>query len=113
MSIRTKLLLSLSIILAFNMAVALYAFQAYGQATKRAEQVSRWANQFVTTSLSAQVHFKKQVQEWKNVLLRGHEPELYERYLKQFYDEERNTRNALETLLPLLEENSEQHRNAR
>lgn len=107
MSIRTKLVLSLSIVLAFNLAVGLYAFQTYGQASKSAEQVSRWANQIVITSLSAQVHFKKQVQEWKNVLLRGHEPELYERYLNQFYDEERNTRNALETLLPLLDKASE------
>lgn len=107
MSIRSKLVLSLSIILAFNLAVGFYAFHAYGEAVKSAEQVSRWANQIVTTSLSAQLHFKKQVQEWKNVLLRGNEPELYERYLNQFYDEERNTRNALETLLPLLDENSE------
>ncbi|MGB5726090.1 MAG: PAS domain S-box protein, partial [Thiogranum sp.] len=107
MSIRTKLVLSLSIVLAFNLAVGLYAFQTYGQASKSAEQVSRWANQIVITSLSAQVHFKKQVQEWKNVLLRGHEPELYERYLNQFCDEERNTRNALETLLPLLDMASE------
>jgi len=106
MSIRSKLVLSLSIILAFNLAVGFYAFQAYGQAAKSTEQVSRWADQIVTTSLSAQLHFKKQVQEWKNVLLRGYEPELYERYLDQFYDEERNTRNALETLLPLLDEDS-------
>ena len=107
MSIRSKLVFSLSIILAFNLAVGFYAFQAYGQAANSAEQVSRWADQIMTTSLSAQLHFKKQVQEWKNVLLRGHEPELYERYLNQFYAEERNTRNALETLLLLLDEDSE------
>jgi len=106
MSIRSKLVLSLSIILAFNLAVGFYAFHAYEQAAKRAEQVSRWADQIVTTSLSAQLNFKKQVQEWKNVLLRGHEPELYERYLNQFYAEERNTRNALETLLLLLDDDS-------
>ena len=107
MSIRTKLVLSLSIVLAFNVAVGFYAFRAWEQATKSAEQVSRWANQIVTTSLEAQVHFKKQVQEWKNVLLRGHEPELYKRYLNQFYAEEESTRKAVEALLPLLHEDSE------
>ena len=52
MSIRTKLVLSLSIVLALNLAVGFYAFQAYRQATASAEQVSRWANQIVTTGLS-------------------------------------------------------------
>jgi PAS domain S-box-containing protein len=107
MSIRTKLVLSLSIILTFNLAVGLYAFKTYQQTTRSAELVSRWANQIVTTSLVAQIHFKTQVQEWKNVLLRGHEPELYERYLNQFYDEERNTQGALEALLPLLDDDSD------
>jgi PAS domain S-box-containing protein len=107
MSIRTKLVISLSIVLAINLGVGLYAVQSYRQATTSAGEVSRWANQIVTTSLSAQVHFKKQVQEWKNILLRGHEPELYEKYLKQFYDEERNTRRTIESLLALLKKDSE------
>ena len=51
MSIRTKLVLSLSIVLALNLAIGLYAFHAYEQAAKSSEQVSRWANQIVTTSL--------------------------------------------------------------
>ncbi|MEA3410925.1 MAG: response regulator [Pseudomonadota bacterium] len=106
MSIRTKLLFSLGIVLALNLSAGLYAFQAYKRAAGSAEQVSGWANRIVTTSLSAQVHFKKQVQEWKNILLRGHEPLLYEKYLNQFYDEERNTRREIESLLDLLEEDS-------
>ncbi|MCG6869327.1 MAG: response regulator [Gammaproteobacteria bacterium] len=107
MSIRSKLLFYLGIVLALNLAVGLYAFQAYKQATGSAEQVIGWANRIVTTSLSAQVHFKKQVQEWKNVLLRGHEPDLYDKYLNQFNDEERVTRQEIETLLELLAEDSD------
>ena len=30
------------------------------------------------------LNFKTQVQEWKNVLLRGHNPEQYEKYWSQF-----------------------------
>ena len=107
MSIRSKLVLSLSVLLAINFAFGLYAFQTYRQAISSAEEVSDWANQIVTISLSAQVHFKKQVQEWKNILLRGHDPKFYDKYLNQFYDEERKTRHAIETLLPLLENDTE------
>ena len=107
MSIRTILALSLGIVLAINLAVGLYAFQTYRETTDSAEEVSRWANQIVTTSLTAQVHFKKQVQEWKNILLRGHEPKLYDKYLEQFYQEEKTTRDSIEALLPLLESDAE------
>jgi methyl-accepting chemotaxis protein len=42
-------------------------------------------------ALDAQVSFKVQVQEWKNVLLRGEDPVLLEKYLKSF------KANAVET----------------
>jgi len=36
----------------------------------------------------AQVDFKKQVQEWKDILLRGHTPEDLAKYQKQFHERE-------------------------
>ena len=35
-----------------------------------------------------QVMFKKQVQEWKDILLRGHDPKDLEKYRKAFFDQE-------------------------
>lgn len=43
----------------------------------------------------AQVNFKTQVQEWKNILIRGNDPKLYEKYLKQFSEMETATTEAL------------------
>jgi methyl-accepting chemotaxis protein len=45
-----------------------------------------------------QVNFKKQVQEWKDILLRGHTPADLEKYTKQFHDKEIAVRNGAELL---------------
>ncbi len=45
-----------------------------------------------------QVEFKSQVQEWKDVLLRGHDPILYQKYWQQFEQSEAKVRAGLEKL---------------
>ncbi len=101
MSIRTKLILVSILALAINLGIGLYAIDAHIRAKTKAIQVLDHSSSVVSNSLTAQVHFKKQVQEWKNVLLRGHEGELYGKYLQQFFDEEKRTREAIDRLLAL------------
>jgi hypothetical protein len=45
------------------------------------------------------------VQEWKNILLRGQDPALFDQYLAQFENEEQNTRASMQRLIELLGEN--------
>jgi len=45
-----------------------------------------------------QVSFKKQVQEWKDILLRGHTADDLAKYTKQFHDEETSVRAGAEAL---------------
>ncbi|MCB1759991.1 MAG: response regulator [Gammaproteobacteria bacterium] len=95
------------------MAIGLYAIDVLKQATHRAAEVGQHASRIVNTSLTAQVHFKKQVQEWKDILLRAHEAALYGKHLRQFIDQEKLTRKSIGELLSLLEQESEAERYAK
>jgi len=50
----------------------------------------------------ASVAFKSQVQEWKNILLRGNDVEKYERYVKGFTKEEEDVQQHLTKAISLL-----------
>src|SRR5271167_3060312 len=45
-----------------------------------------------------QVDFKKQVQEWKDILLRGHTPADLTKYTAQFHDKETAVRSGAQAL---------------
>lgn len=107
MGIRAKFATGLTLILIINLAAGLYGLYLHKRASSRETRVRELSSQIVATALSAQVHFKKQVQEWKNVLIRGQDPRLFEKYFSQFEDEEAQTREAVGRLLPLLTENDE------
>lgn len=47
---------------------------------------------------SIQIEFKSQVQEWKDVLLRGRDPVMYQQYWGQFEQSEKKVRTQLEAL---------------
>jgi signal transduction histidine kinase/ActR/RegA family two-component response regulator len=107
MSIRWKLLLTISLALAINFAVGYYAAITYKRATQDATLIRDHSSTVVATALSAQVHFKKQVQEWKNILLRGHEEAPYQTYLRQFLEEQQNTRERIRELIGHLDKSNQ------
>ncbi|MCP5409368.1 MAG: response regulator [Chromatiaceae bacterium] len=107
MNIRSKLVLVFALGLVVNLWIGLYAVNVLKKATSQITRVHFESSKIVTTSLTAQVHFKKQVQEWKDILLRADEPALYGKHLRQFITEEQQTRDHINQLLPMLEQNSE------
>jgi PAS domain S-box-containing protein len=102
MHIRTKLAIGLIAILIVNLGASLYSFHRLSLVFEKKSSVQETSSAIVTTALKAQVHFKKQVQEWKNILLRGEEPGLYADYLGRFEQEERLTRETVEQLIRIL-----------
>jgi methyl-accepting chemotaxis protein len=85
-------------------AVAILALGGYAswQARQMADSLSLALQETITHSklqesvLQAQVSFKTQVQEWKNILIRGNDKASFDKYLKQFGDEEQKAAAALE-----------------
>jgi len=99
MQTRTKLAAGLVTILVVNLAVSLYGIYQLKATADREAGVREHSSLVVTTALTAQVHFKKQVQEWKNVLLRGQDKALFDRYLVRFEQEETLTRESIQRLI--------------
>lgn len=54
--------------------------------------------------LAAQVEFKVQVQEWKNVLLRGSDPTALDKYWKNFEKQEARVRDTVAALIARLDD---------
>jgi methyl-accepting chemotaxis protein len=56
----------------------------------------------VDSTRSAQVDFKKQVQEWKDLLMRGDDPATFKKYLDAFNDDEGRVKEELSKLAGLM-----------
>jgi methyl-accepting chemotaxis protein len=68
------------------------------QANKRqanTQDLSKALIQAVDASRNTQVHFKKQVQEWKDILIRGSNEEAFDKYLNNFAKEEKAVQDGL------------------
>ncbi|WP_296001250.1 methyl-accepting chemotaxis protein [Rugamonas sp.] len=87
------------------LVVAGGAWQALGAAnvhSNEAMQRSVTLSEAIDTARGAQVEFKIQVQEWKDILLRGNDPAAFDKYSKAFVQSGESTRAQLQKLGAIL-----------
>jgi hypothetical protein len=85
------------------MLLALFTVWSLDRAHQRAEQKQDQLVAALDASRQAQVHFKVQVQEWKNLLLRGEAPLRRVSYYEAFSGEEQRVDAELRQLQGLLD----------
>ncbi|MDT8403868.1 methyl-accepting chemotaxis protein [Sulfuriflexus sp.] len=109
MSIKNKLItIFVSSIIVFLMAMVIVV-RHYEVAFAEADEVNNSSARVMSLALRAQVEFKTQVQEWKNILLRGYDDALYEKHLASFNKQEQRTRELIDELLLELMGDNELH----
>jgi methyl-accepting chemotaxis protein len=101
LKISTKLMALLGALLAAIVFVSIVGSYALRQSNERAAENLGQALEVlraVNSGNRAQVNFKIQVQNWKDILVRGHDQKDYDNYLAQFNDRDEAVRKEMDTL---------------
>ena len=99
LKIRTNLLLfslAISTLLIVFGFVGTYGMNAMLGNTVEIIDDAKAASTNLITIESARIHFKEQVQAWKNILVRGNNPPDFEKYVAEFYLHEREVQHMLD-----------------
>ncbi len=94
LGIRGRILLLFGICSAVLLAAAAYGFRQYGASVDVFVRDVRASQANAIDVLTVETNFKKQVQEWKDVLLRGKKPEALDKHWNAFQQRENDVRNA-------------------
>ena len=100
-SVRRKVIISIGMLMVLVIVIGLYGLAAIIESNKRLHASvleARTMVKAIDTARLSQVHFKKQVQEWKNILLRSQDKDLFEKHLSAFNEEEHKTGEYLKSL---------------
>ena len=100
-SLRRRVIITVGIFIVLTIVIGLYSLIAIVETNKRLHKSvleGQVMAREIDTARLAQVHFKKQVQEWKNILLRGNDKDLFEKHLRAFNEEDRLVNKYLQSL---------------
>ncbi|EAQ66678.1 methyl-accepting chemotaxis protein [Marinomonas sp. MED121] len=108
MSLSKKLLSIISIAIAAALLVALVAINNINQGFNNYDEIFSTELTAERTALTLNIEFKRQVQEWKNVLIRGKDPKQLKKYWGKFKDQEEKVQGISSQLISYLDNYPEQ-----
>lgn len=100
-SMRRRVTIAVAILTVLIIVIGLFSFIAIMETNKRLHKSVLEGQMMIKatdTARLAQVHYKKQVQEWKNTLLRGYERDLFDKYFNAFNHEDKLVNDYLHSL---------------
>lgn len=103
-SIRRRVIITVGILTVMTIVIGLYGLLAIMETNSRLHRTVVEGQELIKAidaGRQAEVHFKRQVQEWKNILLRGNDPRLYELHARAFDHEDRQVSEYLQSLLDM------------
>lgn len=99
-----RLILSIFLTIALLLGTLVgFSYYLVGKTTT-AYQQGEQLTQIINTAREAHINFQRQVQEWKNTLIRGNDPELYKKYFSSFEQKEALMDSKLADLSKLLQQ---------
>src|SRR3954469_24166565 len=94
-SIQFKLLALVVLCLGLPLATVLFSLNRVFQSNGELERISREDFEAQELVLRATVRWEQQVQEWRNVLLRGSDPALLDKHWAKFLGDEADVKAAV------------------
>ncbi len=103
-SIKGRLFALFVLIFVMSLAMVTYVDKVHEQYNLSIHQLNEKELTIIQLTLQAQVFFKTQVQEWKDILLRGFNRQDYQKYFAQFERYENKTQSAVKQLIKNLDD---------
>ncbi|MFA7241158.1 MAG: methyl-accepting chemotaxis protein [Sulfuricellaceae bacterium] len=103
MSTRLIMLVATALLLLFSsLGIGVYELHHLKSNLAASLASARTETDAVVAVENAQAAFKTQVQEWKNILIRGNDPQSYDKYIAQFIAEEKKVQESLKNAVELM-----------
>jgi methyl-accepting chemotaxis protein len=98
------LLVMIILIITVFLSISTKTVLGLGSTLNIATSDAIWYTSAINQSRQTQVNFQRQVQEWKNILIRGNDKALYEKYHTSFEKEIKNVDDGLASIKILMSE---------
>lgn len=106
--IKFNLILLVVLTIIITITLGTFSWVSLNKLTKESNYNLKTVSEYTTLvddTRDAQVYFKKQVQAWKDLLLRGQNYDLYNKYYKEFQAEHKNVLDKLQDIEKLMKKN--------